>query len=112
MKPEVFERPGSLRIERHRLREGPPVHYMCWQPHTSCFCADRAAVLNFAKWPKSTPTGERLREWLDQFVEADAELLAKAGTVLELDMKRIKAEGWGPEAHGDEEPNDNTKMIT
>ena len=111
MKPEVFERP-TLVVERHRLREGPPIHYVCWQPTTSCFCADRLSVLRFAKWPKGTSTGDALREWLDQFIDADAALHAKVGAGLELDMKQIKAEGWGPEAHHDEEPQANTKMIT
>jgi hypothetical protein len=111
MKPEVFDRPGLL-IERHRLREGPPVHYVCWKPYTSVFCADRSSVLKFFKWPRGTPTGDALREWLDQFVEADAALHAKVGNGLDLDMERIKAEGFGPEAHSDDEPQANTKMIT
>ncbi len=111
MKPEVFERPSVL-VERHRLREGPPVHYVCWKPHTSVFCADRLSVIRFFKWPKSTPTGDALREWLDQFVESDAALHAKIGEGASLDMKRIKAEGFGPEAHSDEDPQADTKMIT
>ena len=110
MKPEVFERPGIL-IERHRLREGPPVHYVCWKPGTSCFRADRISVIKWFSWSKGTPTGDAMREWLDQFVEADAALHAKVGAEAGLDMDRIKAEGFGPEAFP-EEPNDNTKMIT
>lgn len=112
MKPEVFQRPSVL-VERHRLREGPPVHYVCWRPHTSVFCADRLSVIRFFKWPKSTPTGDALREWLDQFVEADAALHAKVGGGgASLDMERIKIEGFGPEAHADEDPQAETKMIT
>ena len=108
MRPEVFQRPGIL-IERHRLREGPPVHYVCWKPGTSCFRADRLSVIKWFSWSKGTPTGDAMREWLDQFVEADAALQAKVGTGIETDMDRIKAEGFGPEAF--EEPNDNTKTI-
>ena len=117
MKPEVFQRPGIL-IERHRLREGPPVHYVCWKPGTSCFKADRLSVIKWFSWSKGTPTGDAMREWLDQFVEQDAALHAKVGAGFEqkVDMERIKAEGFGPEAWiGDEdpteEPNDNTKTI-
>ena len=53
-----------------------------------------------------------MREWLDQFVEADAALHAKVGNGPDLDMERVKAEGFGPEAHSDDEPQAHTKMIT
>ena len=53
-----------------------------------------------------------MREWLDQFVEADAALHAKVGNGPDLDMERVKAEGFGPEAHSDDEPQEHTKMIT
>ena len=66
----------------------------------------KAEVITWAKWPKSYPTGEALREWLDQF---DDDALQKP----ELPMDKIKAEGFGPEAHADEpDPTSNTKMIT
>ena len=63
-------------------------------------------VLRHVKWPKGTPTGDSLREWLALF-EQKAETPAP-----EADLaKRIKTEGFGPEAHGDD-PTANTKMVT
>jgi len=41
-------------------------YFICWKPHTSCLRSDRSSVLKFARWPASTPTGQRLREWLDE----------------------------------------------
>ena len=69
------------------------------------------------KWPKGTPTGDALREWLASF---DKKPEAPAP---ELDMAKIKSEGFGPEAHdektidpitGEEIPDDpitGTKMV-
>lgn len=69
---------------------------------------DTKKILRFAKWPKGTPTGDALREWLASFDEADAK-----ATAPKLSMDAIKAEGFGPEAHADEdEPTANTKMVT
>lgn len=69
---------------------------------------DPKKILRFAKWPKGTPTGDALREWLAGFDEADAK-----ATAPKLNMNAIKAEGFGPEAHEDEdEPTANTKMVT
>ena len=78
--------------------------FIAWKPNTSQSFTERKPLLKFAAWPASTPTGRRLRDWLDELAAAPAE-------APELDMDRIKAEGFGPEAH-DPEPNDNTKMVT
>ena len=78
---------------------------------------DPRAILKWVKWPKGTPTGDALRECLASF-----EQKAEAPTP-ELDMAKIKAEGFGPEAHdektidpitGEEIPDDpitGTKMV-
>ncbi len=106
MKRHHFDVPGSLWIERAINREGPPVQYTVWQKNSSRFYGTKAEVLKAIKWPKSLPTGEAVREWLDQF---DDDALTKP----EHDGARIKAEGFGPEAHADEpDPTSNTKMIT
>ena len=72
---------------------------------TARLFTDHKAILSFVKWPKSTPTGDALREWLGSF-DKKPETPAP-----ELDMAKIKAEGFGPEAH-DDDPTANTKMIT
>ena len=59
------------------------------------------AVLGPAKFLQSS---KDLYEWIEQ----------KLNTVKpkeELDMDRIRTEGFGPEAH-EQEPQENTKMIT
>ena len=66
---------------------------------------DHKAILKFVKWPKGTPTGDSLREWLASF---DKKQEAPAP---ELDRAKLQAEGFGPEAHEIEDPVDNTKMV-
>ena len=66
---------------------------------------DPKAILRWIKWPKSTPTGDALREWFASFDQKPA------APAPELDMAKIKAKGFGPEAHNDD-PTANTKMVT
>ena len=105
MKTQLFDVPGSLRVEYQEPREGPSPIYVTWKPGTSQTFRERKPLLKFAAWPASTPTGRRLRDWLDELQQAPSE-------ASELDMERIKAEGFGPEAHQDDDPTTNTKMIT
>ena len=105
MKSERFTA-GQLWIERNRRREGPSVVYTVMMGKTAKLFTDHKAILKFVKWPKSTPTGDKLREWLASF-EQEPET-----PVPETDFaERIKTEGFGPEAH-DDDPTANTKMVT
>ena len=104
MKSERFTA-GQLWIERTKHREGPPVVYTVMSGKTARPFTDPKAILKWIKWPKGTPTGDALREWFASF-EQKAEAAAP-----ELDMTKIKAEGFGPEAH-DDDPTANTKMVT
>ncbi len=71
---------------------------------------DAKSALKFVNWPKSTPTGQLIRDWFDQFTEDDAKAIAKP---LDDFHQKIQLEGFGPEAHEDEEnPVANTKMVT
>ena len=103
MKSERFTA-GQLWIERNRRREGPPVIYTVLCGKSARPFTDPKALLKWVKWPKGTPTGDALREWLASF---DKKQDAPAP---ELDMAQIKAEGFGPEAH-DDDPTVNTKMV-
>ena len=105
MKRAQFFKPGSLLIEYQEHREGPSPVFVAWKPNTAQTFVDRSSLLKFCAWPASTPTGKELREWIDS-------QLASAPVDAELDMARIKAEGWGPEAHAEPDPTTNTKMIT
>ena len=67
--------------------------------------SDQKEVLKFIRWPKGTPTGDSLRDWLAGF-DDEPELHAA-----NLDMDRISKEGFGPEAH-DDDPTAETKMVT
>ena len=66
MKRAQFFKPGSLLIEYQEHREGPSPIFVAWRPNTAQSFTDRTALLKFAAWPKSTPTGVELREWLDR----------------------------------------------
>ena len=96
---------GQLWIERNRRREGPPVVYTVLCGKSARPFTDPKALLKWVKWPKGTPTGDALREWLASF-EQKAEAPAPEADFAE----RIKAEGFGPEAH-DDDPTANTKMV-
>ena len=107
MKPrsDVFYIPNSLSIQRVKSREGPAITFVVWSNHSSKIFQDKKEALKFIQWPKSTPTGALIREWFDQFEED--------GNLPKLDMEKIKKEGFGPEAHSDEEdPTAQTKMVT
>ena len=104
MKRAQFFKPGSILIERQVPREGPSPVFTAWKPHTAQTFTDEKALLKFAAYPKSTPTGVELREWLRSF---DGIALEKP----ELDVARIATEGFGPEAE-ELDPTAQTKMVT
>ena len=110
MKADKFVVPGSLGIWRIRQREGPPhvwlVHRVA-KGSTRLF-TDKKEALKWISWPKSTETGTAIREWLATFDDTEP------GPKQPDDYhEQIKAEGFGPEAHAeDENPVANTKMVT
>ena len=85
MKSERFTA-GQLFIERTKHREGPPVVYTVLSGRTAMLFTDTKKILRFIKWPKGTPTGDSLREWLTSFDQkleapADADPTAKTKMV-------------------------------
>ena len=105
MKTKLFEVSGALRVEYQEPREGPSPIYVAWKPGTSQTFRERSPLLKFIQWPASTPTGRRFRDWLDELKQTPSE-------PSEGHMERVKAEGFGPEAHEPDDPTSNTKMIT
>ena len=105
MKRIQFYRPGSVFIEYQTRAEGPSPVWVCWKPGTSQGFTDTKALLKFAGWPKSTPTGVALREWLENL---PPDIRAAKG---KSEAGNLKEVSWGPEAH-EEEPNENTRTIT
>jgi len=66
MKSALFTR-GGLRIERITPHEGPSPVFNAWKPNRSQCFTDTKKLLKFAAWPKSTPTGMELRQWIASF---------------------------------------------
>tara|TARA_R100001163_G_scaffold65813_1_gene65178 strand:+ start:1637 stop:1873 length:237 start_codon:yes stop_codon:yes gene_type:complete len=56
---------GQLLIEATKHREGPPLVYVCRSGKSSMLFTETEKLLKFVRWPKSTPTGKELREWLN-----------------------------------------------
>lgn len=81
MKIEHFKIKNSLWIERQEDRDGN-VSFIAWKPHQSRVFFDKKTLLKFCKWPIKTPTGDSLREWLNE-------------------VEKVKPS----------EPQENTKMI-
>ena len=104
MKSERFVA-GQLWIERQKNREGPPISYTVLKGFSSMGFTNKKEVLKFIRWPKGTPTGDAVREWLAGFDDS-TEAAAPA-----LDMNQVAKEGFGPEAH-EEDPTAETKMVT
>jgi len=104
MKSERFVA-GQLWIERKKNREGPPISYTVMKGLSSMGFTSKKEVLKFIRWPKGTPTGDAVREWLASFDDSSET------AVPELDMDQLAKEGFGPEAH-DEDPTAKTKMVT
>lgn len=72
---------GSLFIERIQMREGPPVVYVCKSGASAMSFTDTKKLLAFIRWPRSTPTGQLIREWLASFTdqtESQAQLKSEA----------------------------------
>ena len=110
MKADKYVISGSLGIWRYKQREGPPVVYIVHLPHkhTTRSFTDKKEAIRFIGWPKSTPTGQAIREWFEQFDENEP-----APTHADKFQQQIRVEGFGPEAHADDEtdPTANTKMV-
>jgi hypothetical protein len=77
---DEFVVPGALKIERVKFSGYGSFYYLAWQPLMSCICKDSKQLLKFCKWPASTPTGKRLREWIAEVVPEAAEVEPTADT--------------------------------
>lgn len=72
--PESTFRAGAGLYIEHRTnkKEGPRVYYVVRNCHKAMLFTDKTAVIKWVKWPKSTPTGVLLREWLDEWELVDS----------------------------------------
>jgi hypothetical protein len=109
VKREKFEAPGCY-IERQWDRWNGAM-FIAWKPHRSQLFTDRRSLLRFVSWPAKTPTGDRLRAWLDSF-EQEAPAEAPVPTADASISPEVLATGFGPECHLDEgDPNFQTRTI-
>lgn len=106
MKQDFFSSPG-LRIQRQFDRWNGAL-YLAWKPEVSMCFRDRKALLKFCAWPAKTPTGDRLREWLNSF-EVNEPAADDPQPQSSL-SDELLATGFGPECH--DVDNDNTRMVT
>ena len=73
MDDKIFRGGSDLYIEHHKNhREGPKVYYVVRKGTVCRTFTDRVELLKWVKWPKSTPTGDALRGWLDEWGDQDA----------------------------------------
>jgi len=105
MKREKFESRGAL-IETSRDWNGR--YYTAWRPNCSMFFRERKALMKWLGYPTQTPTRALLVEWLDALEAKDA---AQKGPVVEPVAHTAVAGSFNPDAHQDEDPTANTKMV-
>ena len=64
-----FEKPGALKVEYRRAREGPN-SFLVWEaPGRSYICMTGKDVIKQTKWTKGTETGASLRAWIETVEE-------------------------------------------
>jgi hypothetical protein len=83
MKPLRFEKGTDLQITYRQPREGP-ANFLVYRPHVSQIALTRKQVLKAARWPAKTPTGDALRQWLDE-IEAIASLPSPSEQASDMD---------------------------
>lgn len=107
MKRDLFTAPGVYILRQWDRWNG--ASFIAWRPHVSVICSDRKALLRFIAWPTKTPTGDRIREWLDGFEQEPAEPPPDQPATLSAE---VIATGFGPECHLDDgDPNYQTRTI-
>lgn len=108
MSRDRFEVRDALWLERQWDRWNGEA-FVCWKPNVSMLFTDRKALLKFIGWPRKTPTGDAIREWLDGFDDGTPVVAEQQQTSLDPD---IQATGFGPECHLDEgDPNFQTRTV-
>lgn len=107
----------SILIETYRDYNGR--HYIAYKPCVSQYFSDRKTLTKWLGYPVSTPTRQRLDEWLTSLEEADA---ARAKSRAKDDQPQdglsdeLLATGFGPEAHPEDgldpsDPNFATRTV-
>ena len=88
----------GLRVERRHDRWNG-TSYMAWRPYVSMLFTDAKELLRFIAWPRKTPTGDALREWLN---------ITPKQSAPPPGMPEAEASGFGPDP---EDSNFQTRTI-
>ena len=81
-------------------------HFILYLNNYSCFKTDPKDIRREFRKARNVPSVKAMEAWAEEMV---ASYVKQSPS---FDKDRILSEGFGPEAHGDEEePNDNTRMI-
>ncbi len=105
VKPEHTYNNNNLIVLYQRMISGPHYFTVYYKNKSQLVTTVKQMkqILGSARFLQSS---KDLYEWMEQ-------LITKAIPVVDSKLKdKIKKEGFGPEAHQEEEPTDNTMMIT
>tara|TARA_B100001063_G_scaffold213036_1_gene212408 strand:- start:461 stop:775 length:315 start_codon:yes stop_codon:yes gene_type:complete len=82
-------------------------HFVLYLDNYSCFKDNPKDIRRAFGKARNVPSVKAMEAWAEEMCAAYVKQTPS------FDKDRILNEGFGPEAHGDEEePNDNTMMIT
>ena len=110
MKPTKYPGNGrGLYVEHVRAREGPKSYFNILYKGSCRSVREPIEISRVLGCARYTDASKELRAWAEEMHEN-----AMSKEQARLDMKRVKAEGFGPEAHETppEDPTTHTKMIT
>ena len=107
MKPTKYPGNGrGLYVEHVRAREGPKSYFNILYKGSCRSVQEPIELSRVLGCARYTDASKELRAWAEEMHE---KAMAKSSPA--LDMEKVKAEGFGPEAHL-EDPTTHTKMIT
>lgn len=112
MKRTSFRHPG-IYVESDLDISGR--YFSAWKPDVSQHFRDAKALLRWMAWPPKTPTGDALRQWLEEVKAADAarrEPVAAPGDAnVEGSFDPLAHEAPAHEALDASDPNHATRTI-
>ena len=80
-------------------------HFILYLHNYSRFHTDPKEIRREFGKARNVPSVKAMEAWAEEMITT------YVSDENSFDKERILNEGFGPEAHGDEEPNDNTRMI-
>lgn len=110
MKSERFVHPGVW-IETNRDWNGR--YFIAWKPNVSKIFKNTSELLKWLQWPAKTPTGDAIRQWLEELKQRDQ--ASKKMPIQAIGDANVEG-SFDPLAHesplDESDPNHNTRIIT